>query len=61
MVAAIFPYLILERKFEARSITESRPDGLLSRPDGCKLEQKVLDTDECPNGKPHRQDEDALV
>jgi hypothetical protein len=38
-VALIFPYLILERKSEAWSNAESRPDGLLKRPDGCKLEQ----------------------
>jgi hypothetical protein len=35
--AVIFPYLILERKYEAWSNIESRPDGLLKRPDGCKL------------------------
>jgi hypothetical protein len=38
-VAAIFPYLILERKSKAWSNTESRPDGLLNRPDVCNLEQ----------------------
>jgi len=38
-IAAIFPYLILERKSEAWSNIESRPDGLLKCPDGCKLEQ----------------------
>jgi hypothetical protein len=36
------------------SITESRPDGLLTRPNGCKLEQKLLDTDECPDENPRR-------
>jgi hypothetical protein len=30
---------VLERNLEARSNTEGRPDGLLNRPDGCKLEQ----------------------
>jgi hypothetical protein len=38
-VAAIFPYLCLERNLEAWSNTEDRPDGMLNRPDGCKLEQ----------------------
>jgi len=33
---------------------ERRLDGLLSRPDGCKLEQKLLDTVEGPNGNPRR-------
>jgi hypothetical protein len=54
--AAIFPYLILERKSEAWSNTESSPDGLLSRPDGCKLEQKLLDTNEGPDGNPRLLD-----
>jgi hypothetical protein len=56
MVTAIFPYLLLERKSEAWSITESRPDGLLKRPDGCNLEQKLLDTDECLDGNLRRPD-----
>jgi hypothetical protein len=38
-IAAIFPYLILERKYKAFSNTESHLDGLLKRPNGCKLEQ----------------------
>jgi len=37
-------------------ITESRPDGLLSRSNGCKLEQKLLNIDECPDGNPRRPD-----
>jgi hypothetical protein len=36
--------------------TERRPNGLLRRPDGCRLEQKLLDTEEGPNGKPCRPD-----
>jgi hypothetical protein len=38
-VAAIFPYMCLERNSEAWSNIESRPDVLLKRSDGCKLEQ----------------------
>jgi hypothetical protein len=38
-VAAIFPYLCLERNPEAWSNTEGRLEGLLDRPDVCKLEQ----------------------
>jgi hypothetical protein len=38
-VAAIFPYLCLERNPEAWSNTEGRPDGLLNHPNVCKLEQ----------------------
>jgi hypothetical protein len=38
------------------SITESRPDGLLNRLDGCKLEQKLLDTEEGPDGNPRHPD-----
>jgi hypothetical protein len=41
----------LGKKSEA-SITKRRPDGLLRRPDGCKLEQKLLDTEEGPDGNP---------
>jgi hypothetical protein len=40
---SIFPYLNLERIW-SWSITDRRPDGLLRGPDGCKLEQKLLDT-----------------
>jgi hypothetical protein len=54
-IAAIFPYLILERKSEAWSNTEGRLNGLLKRPDGCKLDQKLLDTDECSDGNPRRE------
>jgi hypothetical protein len=38
-VAAIFPYLCLERNYEAWSNIESDPNGLLKHPDRCKLEQ----------------------
>jgi len=38
------------------SITDGRPDGLLRCPDGCKLEQKLLDTVKGPDGKRHRPD-----
>jgi hypothetical protein len=34
-----FPYLCLARNPEAWSNTEDRPDGMLKRPNGCKLEQ----------------------
>jgi hypothetical protein len=50
-VAAIFPYIILEG---IRNLIEGRPDGLLSRPDGCKLEQKLLDTVKAPDGNTRR-------
>lgn len=39
MVAAIFSYLCFGRKSHTWSNTECRPDVLLKRPDGCKLEQ----------------------
>jgi hypothetical protein len=55
-VATVFPYLLLERKSEARSITESRPEGLLNSPNGCKLEQKLLDVEEGLDGNPRRLD-----
>jgi hypothetical protein len=38
------------------SITESRLDGLLRRPDGCKLEQKLLDAEEGLDENPHCPD-----
>jgi hypothetical protein len=38
------------------SITDGRPDGLLRCPDGCKLEQKLLDTVEGSDGKIRRLD-----
>jgi len=37
-------------------ITNWRPDGLLRCPDGCKLEQKLLDTVKGPDGKIRRPD-----
>jgi len=37
-VAAIFPYLCLDRNPEAWLNTDDHPDGLLNRSDGCKLE-----------------------
>jgi len=36
--------------------TERHPDGLLRRPDGCKLEQKLLDIVKGPDGNPRRPD-----
>jgi hypothetical protein len=39
MVAAIFSYLCFGRKSHSWSNIECRPDVLLKRPDGCKLEQ----------------------
>jgi hypothetical protein len=39
MVAAIFPYLCFGKKSHSWSNTECRPDVLLKRPGGCKLEQ----------------------
>jgi hypothetical protein len=38
-IAAIFPYLCFGKKSHSWSNTEHRPDVLLKRPDGCKLEQ----------------------
>jgi hypothetical protein len=38
-VAAIFPYQCFGKKSYSWSNTECRPDVLLKRPDGCKLEQ----------------------
>jgi len=52
---SIFPYLNLERIW-SWLITDRRPDGLLRCPDGCKLEQKLLDTVEGPDGKIRRPD-----
>jgi hypothetical protein len=43
------------------SISERRPNGLLRCPDGCKLEQKLLDTVVRPNGKSRRPDGWCLV
>jgi len=41
---------VLERNPEAWSNTECRPDGLLKRPDGCKLEQfEASRTEEGPD------------
>jgi len=50
------PY-VFWKESEACSNTEGRPDGLLSRPDGCKLEQKLLDTVKGPDRIPRRLDE----
>jgi hypothetical protein len=36
--------------------TEGRPDELLKRPDGCKLGQKLLDVEKCPDGNLRRPD-----
>jgi len=49
------PLYELGKKSEA-SITESHPDGLLRRLNGCKLDQKLLDTEEGPDGNPRRPD-----
>jgi hypothetical protein len=38
-VATIFPYLCFGKKSHSWSNTKQRPDVLLRRPDGCKLEQ----------------------
>jgi hypothetical protein len=52
-VASIFPW----KEYEAWSNTERRSDGLLRRPDGCKLEQKLLDAVKDPGGNLRRPDE----
>lgn len=39
MVAAVFPYLCFGKKSHSWSNTKWRPDVLLKRPNGCKLEQ----------------------
>jgi hypothetical protein len=39
MVAAVFPYLCFGKKYHSWSNIEWRPDVLLKRSDGCKLEQ----------------------
>jgi len=52
---SIFPYLNLERIW-SWSITAGRPVGMLRGPDGFKLEQKLLDTVEGPDGKIRRLD-----
>jgi len=44
------------KESEAWSNTKRRSDGLLRRPDGCKLEQKLLDTVEGSDGNPRRPD-----
>jgi hypothetical protein len=43
------PHIWFWKESEAWSNTERRPDGLLRRLDGCKLEQKLLDTEEGPD------------
>jgi hypothetical protein len=55
-VESIFPYLNLERKSEADRSLESRMDELLSCSDGCKLEQKLLDTVKGPDENPRHPD-----
>jgi hypothetical protein len=54
-IASIIPYLNLERIW-SWSIIGRRPDELLSRPNGCKLAQKLLDTVKGSNGNTRRQD-----
>jgi hypothetical protein len=49
------------KESEAWSNTERRPDGLLRRPDGCKLEQKLLDAVKGPDENLRRLDEWCLV
>jgi hypothetical protein len=49
------------KESEAWSITERRPDGLLRRPDGCNLEQKLLDTVKGPDRNPRLPDGWCLV
>jgi len=49
------PLFELGRKSEA-SRSLSRLDGLLRRPDRCKLEQKLLDAEEGLDGNPRRPD-----
>jgi len=41
---------------ESEAITDGRPDGLLRCLDGCKMEQKLLDIVEGPDGKIRRLD-----
>jgi hypothetical protein len=48
------PLFELGKKIWSWSITGRSPDGLLRCPNGCKLEQKLLDADECPDGNPRR-------
>jgi hypothetical protein len=55
------PLFELGKKIWSWSITRRCPDGLLSRPDGYKLEQKLLDTMEGPDGNPRRPDAWCLV
>jgi hypothetical protein len=59
-VASIFPYLNLERIW-SWSIIGRHPDGLLSRPDGCKLTQKLLDTVKGLDGNKRRLDGWCLI
>jgi hypothetical protein len=44
------------KESEALSNTERRSDGLLRRPDGCKLEQKLLDTVRGSDRSPRHSD-----
>jgi hypothetical protein len=55
------PLFELGKKIWSWSITRSRSDGLLSRPDRCKLEQKLLDTVKGPDGNPRRPNGWCLV
>jgi len=55
------PLIELGKKIESWSITGSRPDGLLSRSDGCKLAQKLLDTLMGPEGNLHCPDGWCLI
>jgi hypothetical protein len=60
-ITSIFPYLNFGKKIWSWSITGSRPDGPLRRPDGCKLEQKLIDVVKGPEGNPRRPDVWCLV
>jgi hypothetical protein len=54
------PLFELWKKIWSWSITGSRPYGLLRCPNGCKLEQKLLDTMNCPDGNPRSPDKWCL-
>jgi hypothetical protein len=51
----------LGKKIWSWSIIGRRPDGMLRRPNGCKMEQKLHDTVEGLNKNPRRSDEWCLV
>jgi len=55
------PLFELGKKIWSWSITGCHPERLLRRPDGCKLEPKLHDTEEGPDENPRRPDEWCLV